>query len=54
MTKEELLSYIETALDNVDSKEVSISTERNKDKIELYVRTWNKSEKYAISVKRME
>jgi len=54
MTKDEILSYLLNTLGSMDSKETNVTVERNKDKLDVYVRTWNGNEKFQISVKRME
>lgn len=54
MTKDELLNKIQSAISDMNSREASVTVERNKDKLETYIRTWDRNEKYVISVKRME
>lgn len=54
MTKDEILSCLLSALGGMDSKETNVTVERNRDKLEVYIRTWDKNEKFVVTVKRME
>jgi len=54
MTKDEILNYLLNSLGGLDSKETNVTVERNKDKLDVFIRDWNGSEKFQISVKRME
>ena len=54
MTKDAILKFIEETFNEIDSKDMSVTAGRYKDKLILYVQTWDEKEKYVISVKRME
>ena len=54
MTKDAILKYIEETFNEIDSKEMSVTAGRFKDKVVLMIQTFDEKEKFIVSVKRME